>query len=196
LLNQPPRRRLGALLVTGLALVVVAAGLLVWSVIGMVSAGDDVDGARQAATAASQHLKDLREDDAVEVKTVRDQALQAGRKGVVTMNTLDYREIDAGLDEWERITTGDLHDEVVNGRAQSKQAITNARSVTEAKVLSSAVQDVNAQAGTAIVLVALKVDISTAGADPTSKYMRMKTTLQRTDQGWKLAGIGQVPFQQ
>jgi Mce-associated membrane protein len=99
------------------------------------------------------------------------------------------------MDAWERVTTGDLHDEVVNGREQSTKAITDARSVTEAKLLSAAVEDVNERAGTATVLVSVKVNVTVGSAAPTDRYMRLKCTVQRTGQGWKLDGLGQVPIQ-
>lgn len=196
MLTPPPRRRLGGLFIAALAVVVVAAGFLVWSVVDLTSAGADVDDARQDVATANQHLKDLRDDDSVKVTTARDAALDAGGKGAVVMNTLDYRTVDAGMDAWERITTGDLHDQIVNGRTQSKQAITDAKSVTEAKLLSAAVEDVNEQAGTATVLVSMKVNVTVGSAAPIDKYMRLKCTLLRTGQDWKLNGIGQVPYQQ
>ena len=126
-------------MVTGFALVAVAAGFLVWSVLGMVSAGSDVDRATQELADANEHLEDLREDDGIAIKTARDEADDAGRDAVVVMNTLDYRTIDDDLEEWERVTTGELHDEIVNGRSQSRQAVVDAKSVTKATVLSSAV---------------------------------------------------------
>jgi Mce-associated membrane protein len=194
-LTPPPRRRLGGLFVVALAVVVVAAGFLAWSVVDLMSAGTDVDDARQDVATANQHLKDLREDDAVVVTTARDAALDAGGKGAVVMNSLDYRKFDAGMDAWERVTTGDLHDQVVDGRKQAKEAITNAKSVAEAKLLSAAVEDVNAQAGTATVLVSVKVTVTAGSAAPVDKYMRMTCTLVRTGQDWKLNSIGQVPYQ-
>jgi Mce-associated membrane protein len=195
LTQPPPRRRFGAPLIAALVIVMVAAGFLVWSVVDLTSAGSDVDDARQAVATANKHLKDLRADGAVEVTTARDEALDAASKGAVVMNTLDYRKVDAGMDAWERVTTGDLHDEVVNGREQSTKAITDARSVTEAKLLSAAVEDVNERAGTATVLVSVKVNVTVGSAAPTDRYMRLKCTAQRTGQGWKLDGLGQVAVQ-
>jgi len=193
-LTQPPRRRLGPPLVAALVLVVLAAGFLVWSVVGLVSAGSDVDRARQDVAAARERLDDLRKDDAIAVRTARDDALTAGSEAVAIMNTLDYRTVDADLDEWERVTTGALHDEIVSGREQSGQAVTAAKSVTKPKVLFAAVTEVDEPAGTATVLVALRVNVETGGAEPTDKYMRLKGTLTRTGEEWKLDGIGQVAY--
>lgn len=169
-----PTRRPGGPLVAALTLVVVATGFLAWSAVEFLSAGSAVDDARTDLAAATERLEDQREDDTVAIRTARDEALEAGRAAVVVMNTLDYRDVDAGLDKWVEITTGSLHDEVVAGRAQSRQAIENARSVTKAKAASSAVKEVDERAGTATVLVALQVDVSTGGAAPTTKYMRIQ----------------------
>lgn len=181
--------------IAALVLVVAATGFLGWSAVEFASAGADVDRARQDLAAANERLEDLREDDAIAIKTARDEALAAGRTSIVTMNTLDYRTVDADLDEWAEVSTGSLHDEVVTGRARSRQAIVDARSVTKATVLSAGVKAVDERAGTATVLVALKVNVKTAGNATTDKYMRLQGTLLRTEQGWKLETIGQVAYQ-
>ena len=177
-----------------LAVVVVAAGFLVWSVVDFVAAGSDVDRAKQDLAAATERLEDARDDDGVAIGSARDAALDAARRAVVVMNTVDYHSVDAGLDQWLDVTTGSLHDEVVSGRAESKKAIQNAKSVTKAKVLGAAVQEVDERADTATVLVSLHVDVSIGGAPPTSKFMRIRATMLRTEKGWKMDGIGQVPF--
>jgi Mce-associated membrane protein len=174
--------------------VVVATGFPVWSVVGMVSAGADVDQARQDLAAAQEHLEDLQEDDATAIRTARDEALTAGREAVTTMNTLDYRTVEANLDEWERVSTGALHAELVSGREQSRSAVTAAKSVTKASVLSSGVTEVDEQAGTASVLVALRVNVVVGGAEPTDKYVRMRGTLSRTGGEWKLDSLEQVAY--
>jgi Mce-associated membrane protein len=190
-LTDPPRRR-SPLLVVAIVLAVAAAGFLAWSVASLVSAGTDVDHARDHLTAARAHLDDVRDQGGAAIRTARDQALAAGQEAVAVMNTLDYREIDADLDRWERVTTGALHDEVVTSRAQSKKAVEDAKSVTKAQVLSAAVAAVDEHSAT--VLVALKVNVSVAGAEPTDKYMRLRGTLARTGSAWQLDGIEQVAY--
>ena len=191
MLTPPPRRRF--LLVTTALVLAVAAGLLVWSVVDLVAAGTNVDRARHNLAAANKRLADLR-DDAATTKTARDQALATGGEAIAVLNTLDYHTVDADLDEWERITTGSLHEEIVSGREQTRSGITNARSVTKATILSSVVKEVDEQAGTATVLVALRVNISANDAAPTDKYLRLKGTLLRAGREWKLDSIGQVAY--
>ena len=135
-------------------------------------------------------------DDSLAYSQARDEVNRVGQAAVVTMNTLDYRRVDQGLKDWETATTGALHEEVLNLKDQSKQTIVQAQSVTKATVLSSAVKELDDRAGKAIVLVAIKVNVQTKGAEPTDKFQRIEGSLQRTEDGWKLDGIAQVPYTQ
>jgi Mce-associated membrane protein len=135
-------------------------------------------------------------DDSLSYSRTRDEVNRVGQAAVVTMNTLDYRTVDQGLKDWETATTGGLHDEVVKGKKSSRDAIVAAQSVTKATVLSSAVSELDDRAGQASVLVALKVNVTVKGQEPTDKYMRLAGKLQRTEDGWKLYEIGQVPYLQ
>jgi Mce-associated membrane protein len=135
-------------------------------------------------------------DDSLAFSQVRDEVNRVGQAAVVTMNTLDYKTVDQGLKDWENATTGDLHDEIVKGKASSRDAIVQAQSVTKATVLSSAVSELDDRAGQASIMVALKVNVTVKGQQPTDKFMRLAGKLQRTEDGWKLYEIGQVPYLQ
>ncbi|MFI7677754.1 hypothetical protein [Actinophytocola sp. NPDC049390] len=135
-------------------------------------------------------------DDSLAYSQVRDEVNRVGVAAVVTMNTLDYRKVDEGLADWEAATTGALHDEVVKGKKSSRDAIVAAESVTEATPLSSAVSELDDRAGQASILVALRVKVTVKGEEPKDKYMRLAAKLQRTEDGWKLYEIGQVPYLQ
>jgi Mce-associated membrane protein len=135
-------------------------------------------------------------DDSLAFSRTRDEVNRVGQAAIVTMNTLDYRTVDQGLKDWEAATTGTLHDEVVKGKKSSRDAITQAQSVTKASVLSSAVSELDDRAGQASILVALKVNVTVKGQQPTDKFMRLAGKLQRTEDGWKLYEIGQVPYLQ
>lgn len=135
-------------------------------------------------------------DDSLSYSRTRDEVNRVGTNAVVTMNTLDYKKVDQGLADWEAATTGALHDEIVKGRKTSRDAIVQAQSVTKATPLSSAVSELDDRAGQASILVALKVNVTVKGQQPADKYMRLSGKLQRTDDGWKLYEIGQVPYLQ
>jgi Mce-associated membrane protein len=122
----------------------------------------------------------------------RDTVLEAAEQGATTLNTLDYRHADAGYDEWESVSTGSLLDEIKQGRDQNLAAIEKAKSVSEATVLTSAVSELDGKKGTATVLVAMRVEISTPEQDGTTKFLRERLRLQRTGTDWKTAEISQV----
>jgi Mce-associated membrane protein len=155
-------------------------------------------------------------DDSLEYSRLRDEVNRVGQVAVATMNTLDYRTIDQGLKDWEAATTGQLHSQIVENRATFRDSIVARQSVGKATVLSSAVRELDERAGKATVMVAIRTDVdvteqgtqlppATPGIECKQvdaqryrcqgvKYQRIEGTLQRTDAGWKLDGIGQVPY--
>lgn len=163
------------LLTASIALVVAAAAVAIWYGVAWLRAAND---------------------DSLQYSQARDEVNRVGVAAVVTMNTLDYRKVDQGLKDWETATTGALHDEVVKGKAESKAAIVQVESVTDPTVLSSAVTELDERAGQASVMVALKVNVTVKGQKPVDKYLRLEGKLQRTEDGWKLYGIGEVPYLQ
>ncbi|MFJ5096811.1 nuclear transport factor 2 family protein [Streptomyces sp. NPDC088557] len=123
----------------------------------------------------------------------RDRALAAGEQAVQNLNTLDHREVDRGIDLWESSTTGELHEQLVEGRAEFTDQVKTARTVTTARVLSGAVTELDDRAGRARVLVALRVTVTTPDSKSTDKDSRMLGELTRADGQWKLSGLGQAP---
>lgn len=109
------------------------------------------------------------------------------------LNTLDHREADRGLDLWESSTTGELHEQLTEGRKEFTAQVKSAKTVTTAKVLSAAVTELDDRAGRARVLVALRVTVKAPGAEKTDKDSRMLGELTRTGGGWKLSALGQAP---
>lgn len=173
--EREPSRLPTVLLAVGVTLVVAAAAVAVWFGISWFSAGTD---------------------DTLAYARDRDQVNQQGQTAIATMNTLDYKNADAGLKQWESVTAGGLHDELVNRKAASKDAIEQAKTATVAEVRSSAVFDLNSQAGTAKVIAAVRVMVTVEGQPPVEKWMRIEGSMIRTGDGWKLEGIGQVPYAQ
>jgi Mce-associated membrane protein len=124
---------------------------------------------------------------------VRDQALRAGEQAVLNFNTLDYRTVDQGLNLWEQSSTGTLHAEIAAGRSAFAKQITQAKSVTSAKILDAALTRLNAGAGTASIIVAMQITVTTGKASAATKQSRQEGVLTRTRSGWKLSSLEQVP---
>jgi len=195
MLNTPPPgpRRSAGLLVTAVALVVVAAGFLVWSVVSLGSAGSDLDAANAKVTDANSRLDELNADGDLAFAGARDEADRHARHAMAVMNTLDYRKLDEGLADWARVTTGALHDQVTAVSDEQREAIVDGRSVTTAEVFSSAVRELDDRAGTAVVIAAVRIDVAAGDQPATQKWQRMEGQLTRTGSAWLLESIRQVP---
>lgn len=170
-----PSRLPTILLAAGVALAVAAAAVAVWFGISWITAGND---------------------DGLAFSRDRDEVNLVAQTAIATMNSLDYKNVDAGLAQWEGVTAGALHDELVNRKVSSKEAILQAKTATKAEVRSSAVSELNSQTGTATVLAAVRVMVTVEGQPPAEKWMRIEGKMIRTGDGWKLEGIGQVPYAQ
>jgi Mce-associated membrane protein len=160
------------LFVTALVLVVLAAAFAGWG-------GWSWYRAAHAGPTASAQL--------------RDQVLQAGEQAVQNFNTLDYRKVAQGLTLWEQSSTGTLHGEIAAGRAQFERQIQQTKTITTARILDGALTSLNAQAGTASLIVAVQITVTPAHGAPVTKQSRLAGQLTRTPSGWKLSALGQVP---
>ncbi|SCD48694.1 nuclear transport factor 2 family protein [Streptomyces sp. PpalLS-921] len=136
---------------------------------------------------------DAAHDDAAAYAQARDDALAAGEQAVQNMNTLDHARLEQGLDTWENSTTGDLHQQLVDGREAFVKQIEAAKTVSTAKILSGAVTELDDRAGRAGVMVALRVTVTAPEGEPAVKESRMLGRLTRTSEGWKLSALGQAP---
>jgi Mce-associated membrane protein len=135
-------------------------------------------------------------DDSLGFSTTRDEVDRVARSAITTMNTLDYRTLDAGLENWADATTGPLHDEIANLAPDKKKQLTDAKPVTSAKVTSSAVKDLDDRGGKATVIAAIEKSVQTGNGKPQTSYQRIQATLTRTKDGWKLENLGPVPYAQ
>jgi Mce-associated membrane protein len=179
---QPPQRnRANLFAVLGIALVLVV-GAVVAIVLTTGDGNGDDTGGRSAAPASTAPAAE------VKLASERDAAVKAGSEIVAALNTLDYRDVEAGLDRWESLSTGALLDDVRASRQRAADQVTQTRSVTQGHVLDAALSELDAGAGTARLLAALRIDQEIDG-QKTEKRTRIQLDLARTPQGWKAAAI-------
>lgn len=187
--QQPPQRRSRANLFAVLGIV---ALLVVGAVVAIVVAtsGKDGDGNDSAGndsagtpTTAAANPADAR------TAAVRDDALADGRAAVEVLNTLDYRDVDAGLGRWEAVATGDLLTDLKDRRTTSADQIRQARTTTTATILDAALSRFDAEAGTGEVLAAVSVDVTQEGQAPVNKRLRVKAMLELDGDDWKLSAL-------
>ncbi|WP_222854009.1 hypothetical protein [Fodinicola acaciae] len=133
-------------------------------------------------------------DESLRYSALREDVLQAGEQAVQNLNTLDYRNASAGLAIWSQSTTGDLNQQLTSNRAQVLAQLQKAQTITTARVLEAALTTLDERAGTATILVALKITVTPANGAPADKSNRFEGQLTRTAAGWKLSAVGPVPI--
>jgi len=133
-------------------------------------------------------------DDDLALDRTRDEVSRVADAAMATLNTLDYRKVDEGLDRWEAASTGNLYNQIHDGRGTSKSRLEATKTSTTARILKSAVTQLNDRDGTARVMAAMLIELTPEGGQTTPTYQRVQGSLLRTDTGWKLDGIETVQF--
>jgi Mce-associated membrane protein len=123
----------------------------------------------------------------------RDTALQQGTNAVIAFNTLDHKNVEAGLKRWEEYSTGPLHDEIRKSHEDYATKIQQAKSSTTAKVLDSGLTELDPQAGKAKMIAVVQVTVTIDGQKPSTKQDRYQAELTREGDTWKLSNLGTVP---
>lgn len=132
-------------------------------------------------------------DEGVQSAVFRDAALDAAYRSIATLNSLDYQKVHSGYDHWLAVSTGKLHQQLAADKQGSKERIQQAKTVTEAKVMDAAVSELDIAAGTARVIASVEIRVTPADGKQATKRNRFRADVTRTESGWKLSAIGQVP---
>lgn len=125
--------------------------------------------------------------------TARDEALAAGRDLVARLCTLDYHRLDEGLAQWLDASTGPLHDRLAHPDEATKKTLTQDATVSTGKVLDAALSELDEHAGTAKLLASVEITAQKEGVAPATKRNRFAAGLTRTDGGWKLSALDELP---
>ena len=134
-------------------------------------------------------------DDSRSFALERQAVTQAAQHDVATRNTLDYRKVDDGLKSWLAVSTGTLHDQLAQTAQANKNQLAQARTVTTAHVVDTAVTALDQRAGTAKLIAAVQLDVTPDGGKQTSKRTRFEADLTRTDAGWRVSALAPVQVQ-
>jgi Mce-associated membrane protein len=165
------RRSLNPLLSVAITLVVIAAGCAAWF------------GWKWYSAAHSSSLHSAQ---------IRDRALQQGEQAVENFNTMNYRNVRAGLKLWETSSTGELLRAISSGQAQFITEVRKERTNTTATVLDAALTSLNEQTGTAGIMAAVQLTVVPATGSPVTKRTELVGDLQLTGGVWKLSALGQA----
>jgi Mce-associated membrane protein len=134
-----------------------------------------------------------RHDDSLAFAQARDEVLRAGRVELAALNSVDGRQIDAGLRGWLDASTGPLHDELQRTAAQSRQQLQRAGTSAEGAVTDAAVTQLDTRSGTAQLIASVQVKVTPRSGAPSTERRRYQVELSRTAQGWKLQSLTAIP---
>ena len=123
---------------------------------------------------------------------VRDTALLAARQDVVVLNSLDYHNIDQGLGRWLAASTGSLHTSFEHITAADRTRITDAKSVTTARIVEAAVVSLDAANGRASVIASVELTVTPPTGKAVIKRERQQADIARVDGVWKVSALQQV----
>lgn len=166
--SEPPERRAWVpWAVLALSLAIAGSGLFAW---------------RSAVT-----------DDGIALAKSRDAVLIAATQHITTLNSLDYRDVDAGLKGWAAVTTGTLHDQLVQVDEENRQLLADQKKISVGKVVDAALTSLDDRTATVIAAVEITVtDDAKAGSEPTVKRNRFSADLVNVKGTWKLENLQQV----
>ncbi|MBM9462356.1 hypothetical protein JL108_02775 [Aeromicrobium sp. YIM 150415] len=132
-------------------------------------------------------------DDTIERAETRDAVLVRATQHIETLNTLDYRDLDAGLEAWTDASTGTLRDQLAGVPDEEKQMLAEQQMISSGEVVEAAVTDLDDDTATVIAAVEVTVtDGSDPDAEPTVKRNRFSAELLHEDGDWKLESLSQV----
>lgn len=123
---------------------------------------------------------------------LRDQAIIEGTAAVETMNSMDHRDVEGGLEAWESVTTGVLHDQLVAISPEERKLLAEQGRTATSRVVQAAITDLTDTTATMLAAVEITVAAEESGAEPAVKRNRFQAHLVLVDGRWKLEDIGQV----
>lgn len=129
----------------------------------------------------------------VQFANARDAVLVDAQTDIQTINTLDYRKTDSGLDAWLDVSTGTQRAQVAQARSSIASQVTQQKAITSGQVLAAAVVALDDRAGTATVIATVEQNVSLGGKAPVKKRDRYAADMSRIGGSWKISSITLVP---
>ncbi|GAA1743319.1 hypothetical protein [Aeromicrobium alkaliterrae] len=132
-------------------------------------------------------------DDQLAAAETRDSVLIAATGAIETINSLDYRDVDAALTEWEDVTTGVQHDQIAATDDMQRQMLADQKKIATGEVVDAAVLRLDGDEATVVAAVEITVvDDAAPGSEPTLKRNRFSAEMKKVDGTWLIEDIKQV----
>jgi Mce-associated membrane protein len=132
-------------------------------------------------------------DDKLALARTRDAVLIAATSHIETLNSLDYRHIDAGLAKWRQVTTGTLHDQLSQVSANEQKLLADQKKVSTGKVVDAAVFSLDGTSATVVASVEVSVkDELHPDQAATLKRNRFSADMVEVHGRWLVENLQQV----
>lgn len=158
-------------------------GLWVWAVCGV---------AIVAAVLAFFSWRSADNDPDRARADLRDTAVIQGTEAVETMNSIDYRDVASGVEAWQDVSTGVLHDQLIAMTPEDQQLLAEQKKVATGRVVQAALSDLTDRTATLLVAVEVTVRDEDETVEPTMKRNRFAADLVLVNGTWKLENLAQV----
>lgn len=136
--------------------------------------------------------------DDVDFSQQRDEVARVAENTIITLNTVDYKQIDKSFNDIVNTMTADAQKEFAANKNQWKSLLVQGKVVSKAQLATEngrkavAVEDLNTHDGTASVMVVVNVTVSPEGQTPTNPRERYILHMTRTGDGWKTSTFDPV----
>ncbi|MFI0351205.1 hypothetical protein [Actinomadura sp. 9N407] len=131
--------------------------------------------------------------DGDDIGQARDLVLRTGQRQVAVLNSMTWTQSDAGLRQWQDVSTGPLRERLVREAPGSEQQIVKARTTATATVDDAALTALDVRAGSARLIATVQIRLTPPNGAPAVQRKRYEAGLARTPGGWKLTSLTAIP---
>jgi Mce-associated membrane protein len=134
----------------------------------------------------------------VDFSQQRDEVARVAENTIITLNTIDYRQIDKSFNDIVNTMTAEAQKDFTSHKDDWKSLLVKNKIVSTAKVAvdngrkAIAVEDLNTHDGTASVMVVVNLTVTPDGQKPTNPRERYILHMNRTPDGWKTSSFDPV----
>lgn len=123
-------------------------------------------------------------DDDIARAEQRDAVLEAADEHIVTLNTLDHADLEAGLQAWLDATAGAMHQDIASITEEDREAVRAQGATSTSRILALGLVDYDPVAETATVIAAVETTVRDADDAEDVKRNRYEADLVFTDDRW------------
>lgn len=123
---------------------------------------------------------------------LRDSAVIEGTAAVETMTSMDHRDVEGGIEAWQAVSTGVMHDQLLAVGDDEQQMLADQGKIATGRVVQAALTDLTDRSATLIVAVEVTVRDDEGSEEPAVKRNRFSADLVLVDGEWKIENLQQV----